>query len=78
MDISTRHHPTGHSGHSPPESPLANRTRPGFGLAPSAGTVYTCPMHSDVRLDHPGNCPKCGMTLEPALPAAGALFPFTG
>ncbi|MBT9524705.1 MAG: heavy metal translocating P-type ATPase [Rhizobacter sp.] len=34
-----------------------------------AGTVYTCPMHPEIRQDHPGNCPKCGMTLEPVLPA---------
>ena len=33
-----------------------------------AGTIYTCPMHPEVRQDHPGNCPKCGMTLEPLLP----------
>ncbi len=26
--------------------------------------VYTCPMHSDVKLDKPGKCPKCGMKLE--------------
>ncbi|WP_209818022.1 heavy metal translocating P-type ATPase [Acidovorax delafieldii] len=32
------------------------------------GTIYTCPMHPEVRQDHPGNCPKCGMTLEPMLP----------
>src|SRR5438552_14693708 len=24
---------------------------------------YTCPMHPEVVTDHPGNCPKCGMTL---------------
>ena len=30
-----------------------------------AGTVYTCPMHPEVRQDHPGVCPICGMTLEP-------------
>lgn len=35
---------------------------------PTAGTIYTCPMHPEVRQDHPGNCPKCGMTLEPELP----------
>ncbi len=29
------------------------------------GTIYTCPMHPEVRQDHPGTCPKCGMTLEP-------------
>ena len=34
-----------------------------------AGTIYTCPMHPEIRQDHPGNCPKCGMTLEPELPS---------
>lgn len=33
---------------------------------------YTCPMHPDVRRDHPGNCPKCGMALEPAAPIPSA------
>ena len=33
-----------------------------------AGAVYTCPMHPEVRQDHPGNCPKCGMSLEAELP----------
>jgi len=28
-------------------------------------TTYTCPMHPDIVQDHPGNCPKCGMALEP-------------
>ena len=43
--------------------------------APSApeaakpGAVYTCPMHPEIRQDQPGNCPKCGMTLEPEMPA---------
>ncbi|MFO1217560.1 MAG: copper-translocating P-type ATPase [Burkholderiaceae bacterium] len=32
------------------------------------GTIYTCPMHPEIRQDRPGNCPKCGMTLEPLLP----------
>lgn len=27
--------------------------------------VYTCPMHPEVEQDHPGDCPKCGMALEP-------------
>ena len=34
---------------------------------PVVGTLYTCPMHPEVRQNHPGNCPKCGMTLEPVL-----------
>ena len=37
--------------------------------AATAGTVYTCPMHPEIRQDHPGNCPKCGMALEPVLPS---------
>ena len=36
---------------------------------PAVGTIYTCPMHPEVRQEHPGNCPKCGMTLEPVLPS---------
>ena len=33
-----------------------------------AGTIYTCPMHPEIRQDKPGNCPICGMTLEPLIP----------
>lgn len=29
------------------------------------GVMYTCPMHPEVVSDQPGNCPKCGMALEP-------------
>lgn len=31
----------------------------------SKGTIYTCPMHPEIEQDHPGDCPKCGMALEP-------------
>jgi len=34
-----------------------------------AGTIYTCPMHPEVRQEGPGSCPKCGMALEPAMPS---------
>ncbi len=37
--------------------------------AAAAGTLYTCPMHPEVRQAQPGNCPKCGMSLEPLLPS---------
>ncbi len=30
------------------------------------GVIYTCPMHPQIRQLGPGNCPICGMTLEPA------------
>jgi len=31
------------------------------------GSIWTCPMHPEVRQDHPGACPICGMALEPEL-----------
>jgi len=33
--------------------------------AAPAGTIYTCPMHPQIRKEGPGNCPICGMALEP-------------
>ena len=41
------------------------------GEAPEAGG-YTCPMHPEVRQAGPGDCPKCGMALEPAGPVVPA------
>ncbi|MBX5134036.1 heavy metal translocating P-type ATPase [Rhizobium lentis] len=38
--------------------------RPAAKPAPK-GTLYTCPMHPEVVSDRPGDCPKCGMALEP-------------
>jgi RND family efflux transporter MFP subunit len=35
-------------------------------------TLYTCGMHPQVILDHPGNCPICGMKLTPIRSGAGA------
>ena len=34
-----------------------------------AGTIWTCPMHPQIRQDHPGSCPICGMALEPLEPS---------
>ncbi len=39
-----------------------------------SGAFYTCPMNPEVRQDHPGVCPKCGMVLEPA---GAPVAPFT-
>ena len=38
-------------------------------LSVAEGTIYTCPMHPEIRQDHPGSCPKCGMALEPEMPS---------
>ncbi|MCZ6897279.1 MAG: heavy metal-binding domain-containing protein, partial [Betaproteobacteria bacterium] len=32
-------------------------------------TIYTCPMHPEVQQSSPGDCPKCGMALEPMMPS---------
>src|SRR5271156_4752344 len=49
---------------SNPESFL-NRVEP----KPAADAAsYTCPMHPEIRQNHPGSCPKCGMALEPVAP----------
>src|SRR5688572_9943227 len=44
-----------HHAHAPP--PVAS--------ADGEKIIYTCPMHPEVEQDHPGNCPICGMALEP-------------
>jgi Cu+-exporting ATPase len=38
------------------------------------GTIYTCPMHPQIRQVGPGNCPICGMALEPEI-ATGEAGP---
>jgi len=47
-----------HSCHS------AAAAEPAAGAA-VAGTIYTCPMHPEIRQIGPGSCPICGMALEP-------------
>ncbi len=39
---------------------------------PPKPAVYVCPMDPEVRQDHPGPCPKCGMALEPDVPSTQA------
>lgn len=39
-----------------------------------AGAIYTCPMHPQIRQPMPGNCPICGMALEPEI-ATGEAGP---
>jgi P-type Cu+ transporter len=36
------------------------------------GTIYTCPMHPQIRQEGLGNCPICGMALEPVLATSDA------
>jgi P-type Cu+ transporter len=45
-----------------PERYLAGKAA----LPAEPGTIYTCPMHPEIRQVGPGSCPICGMALEPA------------
>lgn len=53
------HHSHHHHQHDKARQTLATSEALG------EGTVYTCPMHPQVRQVGPGNCPICGMALEP-------------
>lgn len=52
----------------PANVPVTSRAAPAAG----DGATYTCPMHPQVRQPTPGNCPICGMALEPEVPSLDA------
>ena len=58
-------HAAGHEA-MPREAGAHRPSSPTAPAAPAGETVYTCPMHPEVRQKGPGICPKCGMALEPA------------
>ena len=68
--------PTTAIGQAPVPSPSVSG-KPGSTKQPSKTLVvqpvaYICAMDPEVRQDHPGPCPKCGMALEPSVPMAPA------
>jgi len=42
------------------------------GASTVTSTIYTCPMHPEIRRNGPGSCPICGMALEPLHPTVSA------
>ncbi|HEY9038343.1 MAG TPA: copper-translocating P-type ATPase [Roseovarius sp.] len=57
-----------HSGHADAHGGVSVNVKDGeYDTVPDSynGTVYTCPMHPQVRHPGPGSCPLCGMGLEP-------------
>lgn len=46
----------------------AGESSPSLSPAVPDGVSYTCPMHPQIRQNQPGNCPICGMSLEPLMP----------
>ena len=57
--------PERYIGNHPSAEPSSAAIEPTLQVA----TEFTCPMHPEIRQPGPGNCPKCGMTLEPVMPA---------
>lgn len=62
--------PAAYLAAGPGAAPLPGAARP---VAPPAAATlavsgYTCPMHPEVAQAEPGDCPLCGMSLEPAVP----------
>jgi Cu+-exporting ATPase len=79
VDPATARHRAEHAGHTyyfcaarcrekflaDPAAYLGERKAP---VAAPPGTLYTCPMHPEIQQIGPGDCPKCGMALEPMMP----------
>jgi P-type Cu+ transporter len=77
VDTATAKHKADHKGHTYYFCSAGCRTK--FVAAPAKyldadttaskqmpqGTIYTCPMHPEIRQEGPGSCPICGMALEP-------------
>jgi Cu+-exporting ATPase len=82
VDPATAKHKAGHKGHdyyfcsagcktkfqADPAKYLEAGAKPAEPAA--AGTIYTCPMHPEIRQEGPGSCPICGMALEPLMVTA--------
>src|SRR5438128_152138 len=51
-------------------APYIAEKPPALAAERPAGVIYTCPMHPQIRQSAPGNCPICGMALEPVMPTA--------
>ncbi|MFO7550117.1 MAG: heavy metal translocating P-type ATPase, partial [Haliea sp.] len=76
VDPATAKHHSEHQGHTwhfcsarcrekfeaDPDQYLGEKKEPEAAIP---GAIYTCPMHPEVRQEGPGDCPKCGMALEP-------------
>jgi Cu+-exporting ATPase len=61
------HSDDAHHGHGAHHAHHAHASKALVRTAPP-GTIYTCPMHPQIRQVGPGTCPICGMVLEPLMP----------
>jgi Cu+-exporting ATPase len=58
-----------HDSHGAHQHGAPNKAKSVANQEVPAGTIYTCPMHPEVRQVGPGSCPICGMALEPLMPS---------
>ncbi|MCB0376316.1 MAG: haloacid dehalogenase, partial [Sinomicrobium sp.] len=64
-DIHMAHeHKHSHENHSCCHHEHGEKAKP-VEIPAGANVIYTCPMHPEIRQEGPGNCPICGMALEP-------------
>src|SRR3989475_7667839 len=54
-----------------PERYAGAKEKSAASVSAAADAIYTCPMHPEIRQIGPGNCPKCGMALEPVVAGPG-------
>lgn len=85
VDAQTTAHHAVHAGHehhfcsagcrakfvADPDAYL-NRSAEKATITAPAGSIWTCPMHPEIRQEGPGACPICGMALEPEMVSAEA------
>ncbi|WP_291754415.1 HAD-IC family P-type ATPase, partial [Brevundimonas sp.] len=86
VDAAAANHRAVHEGHdyvfcsggcrtkfvADPAQYLGERSKAAPSARATPGTIYTCPMHPQVRQEGPGSCPICGMALEPETVTAEA------
>src|SRR5262249_41311526 len=60
--------PAAHATAAPQPQATAAAPHP-HNARPDDGAAYTCPMHPEVVRPHAGDCPDCGMALEPRIAA---------
>ena len=73
MSSQAAHPPQIAPAEAPSAAPLPpGAKRPAAVTARTDSNQHTCPMHPEVRQDGPGDCPKCGMALEPTVAALPA------
>src|SRR4051794_13541620 len=80
VTVATAKNKTAHAGHTyffcnprclakftaEPDRYLSPRPAEASARPSPNGTIFTCPMHPEIRQEGPGACPICGMALEPA------------